>query len=159
VSVNSCTFIGNLGSDPDVKYTPTGTCVANFSIAVNEKWTKDGQKQERTEWVRCVAFAKTAELCGKYLAKGRQVYVQGRMQTRSWEDKNTQEKKYATEIVVEKVEFLGGKGDKRVDDESPAPPLPPAGGGAMDDSDIPFLDCSLDAEPSSIAPVLRRGVT
>jgi single-strand DNA-binding protein len=155
VSVNSCTFIGNLGSDPDVKYTPTGTCVANFSIAVNEKWTsKDGQKQERTEWIRCSAFGKTAELCGKYLAKGRQVYVQGRMQTRSWEDKKSGEKKYATEIVIDKVEFLGGgKGDKREED---GPPPPVTGGGAPMDDDVPFVSGLIVHEPSAVATVLRR---
>lgn len=106
-SLNRCMFIGNLGKDPEVRFTPGGQAVANFSIACSESWTKDGQKQERTEWVRVTAWGKTAELCGEYLKKGKQVFVEGKMQTREYEKDG--QKRYATEIVASNVVFLGGR--------------------------------------------------
>lgn len=111
MSLNKAQLIGYLGGDPDVKHTPSGQTVANFSVATNESWKdKDGNKQERTEWHRIVVWGKTAENCGKYLSKGRQVYIEGRIQTRNYDDKDGV-KRYITEIVAERVDFLGG-GDK-----------------------------------------------
>jgi len=110
--LNRCEFIGNVGQKPEVKFTTAGMAVANFSLACNEKWKgKDGQPQERTEWVRVVAWGKTAELVGEYLDKGRQVYVTGKMQTREWTDKEGA-KRYTTEINAETVLFLGSKGER-----------------------------------------------
>src|ERR1043165_1995511 len=106
--VNKVILVGNLGADPEVRYTPSGQPVANFRIATSESWMdKAGQKQERTEWHRIVAWGKLAEICGKHLSKGRQVYLEGRLQTRSWEDQQGQ-KKYTTEVVANTVQFLGG---------------------------------------------------
>lgn len=111
-SVNKVILIGNLGSDPEVRYTPSGAAVANFNIATNENWKdKNGQDQERTEWHRIVVWGKLAELCGEYLSKGRTVYVEGRLQTRDWTDKEGN-KRYTTEIVANTIQFLGGPGDK-----------------------------------------------
>lgn len=109
--VNRVILVGHLGKDPEVRYTPNGQAVANFTIATSDTWTdKGGQKQERTEWHRIVAWAKLAELCGEYLAKGRQVYVEGRIQTRQWEDRDGQ-KRYTTEILASQIVFLGGRGE------------------------------------------------
>lgn len=105
--VNKVIIIGRLGSDPEVKTVAGGKAVARLSVATSESWTdRDGKKQERTEWHRIVVWDKLAELCGKYLAKGRQVYLEGRLETRSWEDPQGQ-KKYTTEIVANVVQFLG----------------------------------------------------
>jgi single-strand DNA-binding protein len=107
--VNKAIVVGNLGSDPEVRFTPSGQAVANFRIATNESWTdKSGQKQERTEWHRIVVWGKLGELCGEYLKKGRQCYVEGRLQTREWTDKENK-KNYTTEIVANNVVFLGGR--------------------------------------------------
>ena len=106
--INKVILIGHLGADPEVRYTAGGQGVANFNIATGDNWTdkNSGQKQERTEWHRIVAWGKLAELCGQYLNKGRQVYVEGRLQTRSWEDKDGV-KRYTTEIVAQGIQFLG----------------------------------------------------
>jgi len=110
MSLNKAMIIGNLGADPEVRYTQSGTAVGNLRIATNEKWTdKSGQRQERTEWHRVVVFGKTAENCSKYLKKGRQVYVEGRIQTNEWQDKEGN-KRYTTEIVATNVTFLSGSG-------------------------------------------------
>lgn len=107
MSVNKVLLIGRLGNNPEIRYTNTGTAVANFNLATSESWNdKTGQKQERTEWHRVVVWGKLAELCEKYLAKGRQCYVEGRLQTRSWDDKDGN-KRYTTEIVANTVQFLG----------------------------------------------------
>ncbi len=107
--VNKVILIGNLGADPEVRFTPGGQAVANFRIATSESWTdKNGQKQERTEWHRIVVWGKLAELCGEYLKKGRQCYVEGRLQTREWTDKENK-KNYTTEVVANAVTFLGGR--------------------------------------------------
>ena len=106
--VNKVILIGNLGKDPEVRYTPSGQAVANFNIATNESWTdKSGQKQERTEWHRIVVWGKVAELCGEYLSKGRQVYLEGKLQTREWNNKEGV-KQYTTEVVANQVTFLQG---------------------------------------------------
>jgi len=107
--VNKVIIVGRLGRDPEVRYTPDGTAVANFSVATSQEWKdkNSGEKKEKTEWHRIVVFKKLAELCGQYLAKGRQVYVDGRLQTRSWEkDGQTH---YSTEVVANEVQFLGGR--------------------------------------------------
>jgi single-strand DNA-binding protein len=111
MSVNKVILIGNLGKKPELRYTPGGQAVANFTLATNERFGgKDGQPaQERTEWHRIVTWGRTAENCGQYLDKGRSVYVEGRLQTREWTDKEGQ-KRYTTEIVAQTVQFLGGKG-------------------------------------------------
>ena len=113
-SVNKAIIIGHLGQDPDVRYTQSGAAVANFSLATNEYWNdKEGNRQERTEWHRIVVWGRTAETCKQYLSKGRQVYVEGRLQTRQWQDKDGNTK-YTTEIVADQVTFLSGgdRGDR-----------------------------------------------
>jgi single-strand DNA-binding protein len=141
--INKVIIVGHLGKDPEVRYTPSGSAVANFSVATSETW-KDkttGEKKERTEWHRIVAWDKLGEICGEYLSKGRQVYVEGRLQTRSYDDKEGV-KRYTTEIVATDVQFLGPKdsGGSRPSSSGGAPPRdtgagqgPPAG-----DDDIPF---------------------
>jgi len=110
--VNKVIIVGRLGADPELKSVGNGQNVARLSIATSEAWTgKDGQKQERTEWHRVVVWGRQAENCAKHLAKGRQVFVEGRLQTRSWEDQQGQ-KRYATEIVANNVQFLGGNTEK-----------------------------------------------
>lgn len=109
-SVNKVIALGNLGRDPETRYTQGGDAVCNFSIACNETWKdKSGEKQEKTEWVRCVAFGRTAEIAGEYLQKGKQVYVEGRLQTRKYE-KDGQDH-YATEVIVDRLQLLGSKSD------------------------------------------------
>ena len=137
--LNHCTFIGNLGAAPELRYTQNGTAVANFNIAVTESWTKDGEKQERTEWVRCVAWGKLGEICNQYLTKGKQVYVDGKMQTRKWEDRDGTEK-YTTEVVLNNMLMLGQRGDSGSgpdpnDDRGPGGYDP---NGGVTDDDIPF---------------------
>ncbi|MBX3023335.1 single-stranded DNA-binding protein [bacterium] len=108
--VNKAIIIGNLGRDPEVRFTPSGRAVAKFSVATTERWTdQNGQKQEKTEWHNIVVWGKQAETCGQYLAKGRQVYVEGRITNRSYDDKDGN-KKYITEIIARDVRFLGGPG-------------------------------------------------
>ena len=107
--LNKAILIGNLGRDPEIRYTPSGLAVANFSIATSETWPgKDGQKETRTEWHRIVAFGKTAEICGEYLSKGKQVYIEGRIQTKEWEDRDGN-KRYTTEIIANQLLMLGTK--------------------------------------------------
>ena len=107
--LNKVLLMGNLGRDPEVRFTTGGTSVANFSIATNESWKdKNGQLQEKTEWHRIVVWGKLAELCGEYLKKGRQAFIEGRLQTREWTDKEGK-KNYSTEIVAHNVQFIGGR--------------------------------------------------
>ena len=107
-SVNKVILIGNLGRDPELRYTQSGQAVANFTLATSDRWNdRDGNAQERTEWHRIVVWAKQAENCAQYLSKGRSVYVEGRIQTREWEDKEGN-KRQTTEIVAQNVRFLGG---------------------------------------------------
>jgi single-strand DNA-binding protein len=109
-SVNKVILVGNLGRDPELRYTQSGQGVANFTLATNERWRdKDGNNQERTEWHRIVVWGKQAESCAQYLQKGRSVYVEGRLQTREWEDKEGH-KRQTTEINAQVVQFLGGRG-------------------------------------------------
>lgn len=109
-SVNKVILVGNLGRDPELRYTQNGQAVANFSLATTDRWnSKEGQREERTEWHRIVAWGKTAELCAQYLGKGRSVYLEGRIQSREWEDREGQ-KRNTTEIVAQTIQFLGGRG-------------------------------------------------
>lgn len=106
--INKVILVGNLGADPEIRYTPGGTAVANFRIATSEtRVNKEGLKETKTEWHRIVAFGKLAEICGEYLAKGRQVYIEGKIQTRSWDDRDGN-KKYTTEILANVMQMLGG---------------------------------------------------
>ena len=110
-SLNKVMLIGNLGKDPELRYTTSGVAVATFSLATNESWKdQDGNLQERTEWHNIVAWKKLAEICGEWLKKGKKVYIEGRIQTRSYDDKNTGTKKYVTEIVAENMIMLDSKG-------------------------------------------------
>jgi single-strand DNA-binding protein len=155
-SVNKVILIGNLGKDPEVKYTPTGTAVAKFSLATNERFKdKAGEWQDRTEWHNIVAWQRLAEIAGEYLKKGRSVYVEGRIQTHSWEDKQSGQKKYMTEIIANDLVLLGGRGEggegggggrgrpaaaEAAGTESTAPAAAenPAQGAEITDEDIPF---------------------
>ena len=137
-SVNKCIFIGNLGRDPEIRYMPGGDAVANFSIACTENFKdKSGAKQERTEWVRISMFGKLAEIAGEYLKKGSSVYVEGRMQTRKWQNKEGVDQ-YTTEIIADRMQMLGGRGgsggggsyDAADQDQSAPPPQQqPSSGG------------------------------
>jgi len=141
MSVNKVILIGNLGKDPELRFTSTGSAVANFSIATSEQWNdRDGNKQERTEWHNIVVWGKQGELCGQYLAKGRQIYVEGSIRTRSYDDKSGN-KRYVTEIVAQRVRFLGGGGGTRMapEAESSGGEETHGGGGQPPfDDDIPF---------------------
>lgn len=110
--LNKVQLIGNLGGDPEMRYTPSGAAMATFNVACNRSWTnrETGERQEHTEWVRVVTWDRLAENCSQYLSKGRPVYVEGRLQTRQWEDQQGQTR-YMTEVVALDVQFLGGRGD------------------------------------------------
>ena len=112
-SVNKVTLLGRLGKDPEIKYLPNGTAVANFSIATTLAWQDQSTKEtkEQTEWHRLVAWRNIAETASKFLHKGSQVFIEGRLQTRSWDDKETGKKCYTTEVVVENLVLIGSKGD------------------------------------------------
>ena len=129
--INKVILVGNLGQDPEVRYTPSGSAVANVSIATTDSW-KDkntGEAQEKTEWHRVVFFGRLAEIVGEYLKKGRQVYVEGRLQTRKWQDNNGNDR-WSTEIVAGEMQMLGGRhGDGAPPDSRPAQSAPPAGAG------------------------------
>jgi single-strand DNA-binding protein len=154
--VNKVILVGNLGADPDMRYTPSGQGVCELRVATSESWNdKNGQRQERVEWHRIVVWGKRAEVCSKYLSKGRQVYIEGRIQTRTYDDKDGN-KKYITEVIANDVQFLGGGnreggagGGKR--DDGPPPSDADFGGGGGNygggggggggggpDDDIPF---------------------
>jgi len=133
--LNKVILIGNLGSDPEMRYTASGTAVAKFSLATSRKFTgKDGQKQEKTEWHRIVAWGKLAEICGQYLAKGKQVYIEGRIRNESWEKDGV--KQYSYKIEADTMQMLGGLGQGNRAQE-PEPPFGPPQGG-MPEDDIPF---------------------
>ena len=144
--VNKVILIGNLGADPEVRYTPDGVPVANFSLATSESWNDrtSGEKQERTEWHRLVLWRKLAEIAGQYLKKGSKIYVEGKLQTRSWDDQSGQ-KRYATEVVVNDMQMLdsrndGSGGGAASRDPGPAtqPEYGPPPGGGNEDDDLPF---------------------
>jgi single-strand DNA-binding protein len=135
--VNKVILIGNLGADPEVRYAQSGAAVANFRLATTETWKKqDGSKEELTEWHRIVAFGRLGEICGEYLAKGSRAYVEGRIQTRKWQDKDGNDR-YTTEIVAREMKMLSPRGaseggSSRQFDEEPPYPEPMAG------DDVPF---------------------
>ncbi len=134
--VNKVILLGRLGADPEVRYTAGGTAVAKFNLATSETWKdKDGSKQEKTEWHRVVAFGKLGETCGEYLSKGKQVYVEGKLQTRSWEDKEGN-KKYTTEVNVSNMVMLGS-GSGEGGGKEVAVSVEPQSFGSSED-DIPF---------------------
>jgi len=159
-SVNKVILIGNLGKDPEIKYTPSGTAVAKFSLATNERFKdKAGEWQDRTEWHNVVLWQRLAEIAGEYLKKGGKVYIEGRLQTRSWDDKTSGQKKYMTEVVASDIILLGGKGEgggggefsgssrgagasagggNNFDQRTPEPEHAAAGSGPITDEDIPF---------------------
>src|SRR5215472_7254271 len=115
-SVNKVILVGNLGKDPEVKYTPSGVPVAKFSLATNERYKdKSGEWQDRTEWHNIVAWQRLAEIVGEYVKKGNKLYIEGRLQTSSWEDKQSGEKKYRTEIIAQDLVLLSGRGEAEAD--------------------------------------------
>lgn len=139
-SVNKVIVMGRIGADPEIKTVGSGTNVARLSIATTERWSSDGEKKEKTEWHRVVLWGGLADLAGKYLSKGRQVYIEGRLETRSWEDQQGQ-KRYSTEIVAKEMQFIGGKNEASATDgypheESSLDGLPNHAPGA--DDGIPF---------------------
>jgi len=139
MSLNKVMLIGNLGRDPEVRYTQGGTAVANFTLATNERWTDaNGQKQERTEWHRVVVWGKQAEIAGEYLRKGRQIYVEGALQTREWTDKDGN-KRYTTEVKAQRFQMLGSRDDRGAG-TAPSEPggFDDGGGGGFQEDDIPF---------------------
>jgi single-strand DNA-binding protein len=117
--INKVILIGRLGADPEIRYTNNGTAVANFSLATSTNWTnKSGEREERTDWHKIVAFGRLGEICGEYLNKGKQVYVEGRLQTRSWEDKDGNKRK-TTEVVALQLQMLGApSGDRPTGEET-----------------------------------------
>ena len=119
--VNKVILVGNLGAEPEVRYTASGTAMATFRIATTEQWTtKDGEKAERTEWHRIVAWRRLGEICGEYLHKGSQVYIEGKLQTRSWEDRDGV-KRYTTEVVAQTMQMLGRPGERGRDSKRSLP--------------------------------------
>jgi len=133
--LNQCNFIGRVGRDPETKYLPSGEPVCNFSIALDESYkNKSGEKVQKTEWVNIVAFRKLAEICGQYLVKGKLVYIEGKIQTRSWEDKDGV-KRSTTEIVANDMKMLDSKGQAK--SEGPYSAAGNAGAGDVPD-DVPF---------------------
>jgi single-strand DNA-binding protein len=140
-SLNKAMLIGNLGRDPELRYTPSGVAVATFTLATNESWKdQDGNTQERTEWHNIVAWRKLAEICGEYLKKGKKVFVEGRIQTRSYDDKNTGAKRYITEIVLDNMIMLDGRGGagNGGGTASSAPAEPGEASSGKVDDDLPF---------------------
>lgn len=138
--INKVILVGHLGQDPEVRSMPSGQPVTSFRMATNRKWTdRDGNKQEQTEWHSIVCFGRQAEIAGQYLTKGKQVFVEGRLQTRSWEDKETGKKMYRTEIVCNNFQMLGGRSGYESAPQAPAEfaAEPDMNAGPTDD-DIPF---------------------
>ena len=134
--VNKAILIGHLGGDPEIRYTSNGTAVANFSMATTERWNnQSGEKEERTEWHRIVAFGRLGEICGEYLTKGKQVYIEGRLQTRKWEDRDGNQRS-TTEIVATGMQMLGAAGSGG--SSQPQERQSPQGSPPLDGGDVPF---------------------
>lgn len=141
-SVNKVILIGNLGADPETRYLPSGDAVTNIRVATTEKWRdKGGEQQEHTEWHRIAFFGKLAEIAGEYLKKGSPVYVEGRIRTRKWQNRDGQDQ-WTTEILADNIQFLGGRdsGSDSSYDSSPSRDTEGGygGGGSAPDDDIPF---------------------
>ena len=140
--VNKVILVGNLGADPEVKYMPNGNAVANVTIATSESWKdkQSGEQKDKTEWHRVVFFRRLAEIAGEYLKKGSQIYIEGKLQTRKWQDKNGNDR-YTTEIIANEMQMLGGRGGGSADfgaaSSTAAAPAPAAVADEFDD-DIPF---------------------
>ncbi len=145
MSVNKVILVGNLGKDVELRYTPSGTAVCTFSLATSERFKdKDGQQQEKTEWMNIVAWRQLAEICGKYLSKGSQIYCEGKIQTRKYQDRDGVDR-YITEIVMDQMRMLGSKGDsgERTQERPQAAQNKPAAHASDDppfnpDDEIPF---------------------
>lgn len=145
--VNKAIIVGHLGRDPEVRYSASGAAIANVSVATTDSWKdkQTGENNEKTEWHRVVFFGRLAEIAGEYLKKGSQVYIEGRLQTRKWQDQNGQDR-YTTEIVANDMQMLGGRGSVAADsfDEAPRKPAASSAASASDvptsdfDDDIPF---------------------
>jgi len=143
--INKVILVGNLGADPELRYTQSGTAVATLRVATNRRWKdRDGNQQDETEWHRVIVWAQSAEFCGNYLSKGMKVYVEGRLQTRKWQDQ-TGNDRYTTEIVSQIIQNLtprGGDRDGGGYEEPPVPPEPESfgsmGGGSSTGEDVPF---------------------
>ena len=143
--VNKVILVGNLGADPEVKYMPNGNAVANVTLATSETWKdkQSGENKEKTEWHRVVFFRRLAEIAGEYLKKGSQVYIEGKLQTRKWQDKNGNDR-YTTEIIANEMQMLGGRGGGSADfggasaSQSAPAAAPAATAGGDFDDDIPF---------------------
>lgn len=141
--VNKVILIGNLGRDPEVRSTTSGQSVVNFTLATNRTWKdKNGQKQEQTEWHQIVVFGRQAEIASQYLTKGKKIYLEGRLQTRSWDDRQSGEKRYRTEIICENFQMLGARGEFDGGGSSSSaggpPPYDDSNFGPEEDDDIPF---------------------
>ena len=137
-SVNKVILIGNLGKDPEVKYTQGGMPVAKFTLATNDRFKdKEGQWQDRTEWHNITAFQRLAEIVGEYLKKGGKCYIEGSLRTSSWDDKETGQKKYKTEIIANDLVLLSGRGDATLDDSGSRSRSTAAGGNNFDQSAPP----------------------
>jgi single-strand DNA-binding protein len=166
-SVNKVILVGNLGADPETRYAPSGDAICNIRIATTDTWRDktSGEKREATEWHRVVFFGKLAEIAGQYLKKGRPVYIEGRLQTRKWQDKEGRDQ-YTTEIRADQMQMLGGQGEgAQQAARQPAPrqqQSAPSGGGGQSggagefDDDIPFLSCATSDDV--IARKLRRRI-
>lgn len=137
--LNKVMLIGNLGADPEIRHTPSGASVANFNLATSRSWTREGRKEEKTDWHRIVAWDKLAEICQQYLKKGSKVYIEGRIETRSWDDASTGQKKYMTEIIADQMIMLdsapSGAGRR-----TGAPQVSSQGPGGGDEYDFPDSD-------------------
>ena len=137
-SVNKVILVGNLGKDPEVRFTPSGRAVAKFSLATTDSWMdQESGRQERTEWHNIVVWGKQAESCGQYLTKGRQVYIEGSLRSRSYDDKDGN-KRYITEIVAQRVQFLGGARTPQSESGGPSGGFDDFGGGSTPEDDVPF---------------------
>jgi len=151
-SLNRATLIGNLGKDPEIRYTPDGAAVCNVSIATTSTWRDkaSGERREETEWHRVVFYGRQAEIAGEYLKKGRTVFVEGRLKTRKWQDKDSGTDRYSTEIIADQMQMLGGRDDGQAGEAKAAAgrakgrngqttaASPAAGSAALEESDIPF---------------------
>ena len=147
--VNKVIIVGNLGNDPDTRYMPSGGAVTNLSVATNESWKdkQTGEQKDRTEWHRVAMFGRLAEIAAEYLRKGSQVYIEGKLRTRKWQDQSGNDR-YTTEIIADEMQMLGGRsgaGAPAMNDMGGPPPAPPQGGGGRPsgggddfDDDIPF---------------------
>ncbi|MFZ3116451.1 MAG: single-stranded DNA-binding protein [Syntrophales bacterium] len=136
--VNKAILIGRLGKDPEVRYTPDGLMITNFNLATDEsRKDKNGERVQKTEWHRVVTFGKLAEICGKYLVKGKLIFIEGKIQTRAWDDKDGN-KRYTTEIVASDMRMLEAKGGARGDDSAAYEPPPAFPDGDTMPDDVPF---------------------